>query len=264
MKRYLQSVSASTLGDERKETNQPTVKEKFGDRTVQFHTHPSANSRGLFGDSKMGFIGATKVGTNPFGQLASRQHPVQFDHLAFAVGPFRFNRVEPGTLGRQQKRQKAYPFARLLDLLMVSANPGTHLLAEMPGSVIPNQEPVGLAQLGEALTTPVQKLGGDGADGATSDEAPPHLRTVRRLWRPFLPENALTGHRLGIGIVFAPGLFHQAYRLIVTLPGMRHRQGKPTPPDFIGKANRPRGLLAGPGDQAVSCGFCAGTAGRDG
>lgn len=43
----------------------------------------------------MGFIGATKVGTNPLSEFASRQHPIQFDHLAFSVDPFGFNRIEP-------------------------------------------------------------------------------------------------------------------------------------------------------------------------
>jgi hypothetical protein len=30
------------------------------------------------------------------------------------------------------------------------------------------------------------------------------------------------------------------------------RERKATPPDFIGKSNRPGGLLAGPGNQTVS------------
>jgi len=33
---------------------------------------------------------------------------------------------------------------------------------------------------------------------------------------------------------------------------MGRRQGKTTPPDFLAKANRPGGLLTGPGNQAVS------------
>src|SRR6266699_3562191 len=73
--------------------------------------------------------------------------------------------------------------------------------------------------------------------------------------RPVLPEDAITGQRLGVRVVLAPGLLHQADRLILALPGVNVRQRKAAPPDFIAKTNRPRGLLAGPGDQPISCRF---------
>ena len=111
----------------------------------------------------MGFIGATKIGTNPLSQLAGRKHPITFDHLAFAMYPFGFNRVEPGTLRRHQAGPDAHPFSRLLDLPIVRPYPAPHSLALVPGGVIPDQQPVGFALLAQALTTPVQKLGGDGA-----------------------------------------------------------------------------------------------------
>ena len=84
----------------------------------------------------MRFIGATKVGTDPFRQLASRKHPVGLDDIPFAVDPFGFNRVEPGTLGGQEERQDAHAFAGLLDLLIVLAYPGAYGLAFVPGGVI--------------------------------------------------------------------------------------------------------------------------------
>ena len=46
----------------------------------------------------MGKIGTTEVGTNALRQLLSREYPVAFHDLAFAMDPLRYNRVEPGTL----------------------------------------------------------------------------------------------------------------------------------------------------------------------
>src|SRR5260370_26968685 len=165
--------------------------------------------------------------------------------------PFGFNGIEPGTFGGQQERQHAHAFPGVLDLLVVVAYPGAHGLTLMAGGIIPDQEPVRLPFFEQALATPLQELGGDGAHRASGHEAQPGLRTVRLIRSPLLPEDAITGQRFGIGIVLAPGLLHQPDGLVLTLPGMHLRQRKAAPPDFIAKANRPRGLLAGPSNQAV-------------
>jgi hypothetical protein len=39
------------------------------------------------------------------------------------------------------------------------------------------------------------------------------------------------------------------------LPGMDARKGKPAPPHFVQKPNRPVPLLAGPSDQPIACVF---------
>src|SRR5260370_3389501 len=174
--------------------------------------------------------------------------------------PFGFNGIEPGTFGGQQERQNAHAFTGLLDLLGGLSYQGEHGLAIMPGGIIPGQEPVRLPFFEQALATPLQELGGDGAHRASGHEAQPGLRTVRLIRSPLLPEDAITGQRFGIGIVLAPGLLHQPYRLVLTLPSMHVRQRKAAPPDFIAKANRPRLLLAGPRNQAVPrvffCWYC--------
>ena len=169
--------------------------------------------------------------------------------------PFGFNRVEPGTLRRQQERQNAHAFAGLLDLLVVLADPGAHGLTLMPGGIIPDQEPVRLPLLEQALAAPLQELGGDRADRSSGHEAQPDLRAVGLFRSALLPEDPVAGQRFGIRIILAPGLLHQPHGLVLTLPGVHLRQGKAAPPDFIAKANRPGGLLAGPSDQAVTCVF---------
>jgi hypothetical protein len=137
----------------------------------------------------MWFIRTTKVGTDAFRQLASRKQPIEFHNVALGMHPFGFNRVKPRALGRQQERQDPHAVARLLDRSVVSTDPGAHGLALMPGGVIPDQQPMGLALLKQALAAPVQELGSDGADGPSGHEAQPDLRAVRVLRGPLLPEN---------------------------------------------------------------------------
>jgi len=208
----------------------------------------------------MRFIQTPKVGTDPLLQLVSGQQPVKLDHVALGMHPLGFNGIKPGTLCGQQERQNPHPLVRLFDLLIVLAHPGPHRLTLVPGGIVPDQEPVRLAFFEQAFATPLQELGGDGAHGSARHEAQPGLRTVRLIGSPVLPEDAITGQRLGIRVVLAPGLLHQAHGLVLALPGVHLGQRKATPPDFITKANRPRGLLAGPGNQAVArvffCWYC--------
>src|ERR1700692_167839 len=111
----------------------------------------------------MRFIGTSKVSTDPLSQLFSGQQAISLNDVAFAVDPFGLNRVEPRTLRWQQERQDTHACPGLLDLLVVLANPGANSLTLVPGGIIPDQEPVGLALLEQPLTTPIQELRGDRA-----------------------------------------------------------------------------------------------------
>lgn len=88
---------------------------------------------------QMGFIRTVIVSTNPRGQLRGGEQPVGFDHSALAMHPFGFDRIEPGTLFGQKQGKNAYSFALGFDLLVVLTNPGTHDLAVVPGSIVPDQ-----------------------------------------------------------------------------------------------------------------------------
>ncbi len=200
----------------------------------------------------MRFIGTSKVGTDPFSQKLRRQQSIVLNHVAFAMHPFGLNRIEPGALRGQSERQNANPFARLFDLLVVLANPGANGLTLVPGGIIPDQEPVVLALLQQALTAPVQKPYRDGADGASRDEAQPHVVSLRLFWGSLLPQDAITGQCLGIGIPLLPGLLHQAHGMVLVLPGVQARQGKATPPHLVEEASGPVRLATGPGDQPVA------------
>ena len=113
----------------------------------------------------------------------------------------------------------------------------------------------GLALRLQSDATPLQKLGRDGADRATCDETQRHLLADRISGRSLLPKHAIAGEGFRVGIPFFPGLFHQAHRLILILPGMDARKGKPAPPHFVQKTNGPAALLAGPADQAIASVF---------
>src|SRR6266568_562768 len=139
----------------------------------------------------MRFIRTMKIGTHSLSQFTSRQEPGRLDHRPLAMHPSRFNGIEPGALFGQQQRQNADPFARPFDLLIVLANPSTDQLAHMPGSVVPDQEPVALAFLFQPLTTPIQKLQADRADWPSSDKAQPHLIAHGTVWSSRLPEDSI-------------------------------------------------------------------------
>src|SRR5258707_10095 len=208
----------------------------------------------------MRFIGTPKVGTDPLRQLASGQQPVMLDHVTLGMHPLGFNGIKPGALRGQQERQNAHTCACLFDLLIVLAHPAANGLTLVPGGIIPDQEPVGLALLEQAFTTPLQELGGESADRSPGHEAQPRLRAVRLVGISLLPQHPITGQRFGISIPFLPGVFSQTNRLVLALPGVQTRQRKAAPPHFIAKADRPTGLLAGPGNQAVArvffCWYC--------
>src|SRR5207244_4322677 len=106
------------------------------------------------------------------------------------------------------------------------------------------QEPVRLALLEQALTAPVQELGGESAHRSSFDKTQPDLVPLRIIWGSLLPQHAITSQRFGVGISLLPGLFDEADGVIRVLPSMHARQGKAAPPDLIQEANGPGRLVA--------------------
>ena len=215
----------------------------------------SAESRDLFDKSQMWFIGATKVSTNALSQLFGREQAIRFHNRLLGMDPLGLNGVEPGALGGQEERQEADAFPSLFDLLVVLPNQAPTHFAEMPGGVIPDQEPIALARIDQALTTLLQELDADRTHRTTGDEAHPDLRAVRILGRARLPQDAIAGQGLGVGVALFPGLLDQANRSLLALPSMQAWSGKTTPPDFIQKADRPIWLRTGVSDQPLTSVF---------
>src|SRR5512135_1157248 len=203
----------------------------------------------------MRFIGTPKVGTNALGQLLGRKQAVRFDDGLFSMHPLGLNGVEPRTLCGQQAGQDTHSFACLFPLLIVLPDPRADHEAFVPGGIIPDQEPVALALRGQALTTPLQEPYRDRAHRSSGNKAQPHLVTLGLVRGALLPQHAIAGQCFGIRVSFFPGLFHQAHRVDLILPGMHTRQGKATPPHFVEEAHGPVRLPTGPSNQPVACVF---------
>ncbi len=108
-------------------------------------------------------------------EFGGREQAVRIKHAATGMEPARLNRIEPGALDGQEAGQDANATTSRLDLLVVSANPGAHVLGEVPGGIVPDQEPEAFAEVGESGGGPVEELGGDGTDRAATDKAEPDL-----------------------------------------------------------------------------------------
>jgi hypothetical protein len=130
----------------------------------------------------------------------------------------------------------------------------------MPGGMIPDQEPGGFAQFGQAIRAPLEKLGRDAALGAARDKASRHPIPLRFIWGSLLPEDPIASERFGSRVSLLPELFHQVQGMVSLLPGGHAGQGQATPPDLVQENDRPGRLVARPGDQSVSCLFFAGRA----
>ncbi len=222
----------------------------------------NAKSRDLFGNDQMRFIRTAKMGIHALSQLLSRKQPVWFHHGALAMDPLGHNQVEPGTFAGQEARQDAHALALSFHLGVMLADPSAHELADMPGGIIPNEQPGRLSLGLHLVTPPLQKLRGDVADWAPRHKTQRHPIADRLLCWSALPQNAISGQRFGVGVSLFPGLLHQTHGMVFVLPGVQARQSKATPPHLVLIANGPMRLMTGPGDQPVARVFFADTAGR--
>src|SRR5260370_13705432 len=203
----------------------------------------------------MWFIRPTKMTTNALSQLLSRKKPVGLNHGTLAMDPLRFNRVEPGTFGRQKARKDADALALSFHLGVVFTYPTADELAHMPGGIVPNEQPSRFPPGLQLLTPALQKLRGDVTHGTPCHKTQRHLIADRLLCWTALPQNAIARQGFGIGVSLLPGVLHQTHRMVFVLPGVHARQGEATPPHLVEIANGPVRLRTSPGDQAVASVF---------
>ena len=177
---------------------------------------------------------------------------VGFDDAAFAVDPGGFDGVEPGALDRQVAGDDPDAVAALLDLAVVVADPVAHLVADVPGGVVPDQEQRLLAVGVELAAAPVQVVDGDGADRPAIDEAQPHLVGGVLVGRVGAQQQAVAGQRLGVRVVLRDRLFDQPQSVILLDPGVEAGSSQTAPPDLILEAQDPGRMARGQADQAVA------------
>ncbi len=130
------------------------------------------------------------MSTNAFSQLLSREQAIWFDYRLLGMNPPRLDGVEPRALGRQEVRQDANAFARLFGLLVVLSKPTPNHFADMPGGIIPDQQPVALVLGSQLLTAVLQKLDANRTHWPPGDKAQPDLRAVGIVGWPRLPQDS--------------------------------------------------------------------------
>src|SRR4030066_2011223 len=189
----------------------------------------------------MVFMSAIEGSTNAVSQLLDRQGAIRFSNPAFAVHPLRLNRVEPGAFDRQEADQNADALPAAFSVAVMLADPGPDGLADVPGSVVPNQGQPPLAHRLQALTAPCQKLSGDRTHRTTVHKARQHLLGHRlRLRRP-AHQQAIAGQGFPFGVFRALDLLDQAQRFVRFTPGREPGLLKAAPPGLILKAQNPVG-----------------------
>ena len=189
----------------------------------------------------MWFMSTAIIGADTVGQLVSRQQSLRLDYGPFAMHPLRLNRVQPGTLRGQQAQHNPHASLALFDLAIVGAYPAAHRLADVPRSIVPNQQQGGLAGGGKPIAAPAQEVDRHAADRSPIDKSQQHTigGSGRRLSSRLAHQQAVAGQRLGISVVLELCLLNHSDRRIIGLPGVNISRREPAPPDFVTKAQRP-------------------------
>ena len=73
------------------------------------------------------------------------------------MNPLRLDGIEPRALGGQQTRHYPDPMAAGFDLAVVGGDRASHLMAFMPGGVVPDKKQSLLAPLLEPVAAPPKK-----------------------------------------------------------------------------------------------------------
>jgi hypothetical protein len=178
-------------------------------------------------------------------QLVSCEQSVRLYDLALTMDPLGFHRVESRALGGQKAAYDPHSLATVFSLTVVRGNPLSDLPGDVPGSVVPDQNPYPLARRSKLLATPRKEAGGYGAHGSPIHEAHPHLL---ELWHI----KPVAGDGLRVGVVFFDRLFDEAQGLSCFAPTVEGRSGQPTPPSLVQETYHPLGAAFGQTDQSVA------------
>jgi hypothetical protein len=188
--------------------------------------------------------------TDPVGELVSAEQSLRLDYLAFAVDPLGLYSIEPGTLGRQKAGNYPYSsFATIIfDLAVVGGNPASHVVAFMPGGVVPDQKQGLLAPLLELLAASREKLRGYGAHRPTIDEPQPGLFKSGQI-------HPVAGQGLRLGVILSGLLLQKMHRLCGIRPRVQARSLEAGEPGLVLKAQSPLRMGFGESYQPISSPF---------
>jgi hypothetical protein len=109
-------------------------------------TAPSARSGSIFGNGQVLVMRTVEDRADPICQLLSREQPLGLYDLALAMDPLGFHRVVPGALLGQKAAHDPHSTAAVFDSSVVRGDPPSELFGDVPGSVVPDQNPYLLAR----------------------------------------------------------------------------------------------------------------------
>jgi hypothetical protein len=197
----------------------------------------------------MRFRGTCVVRTDTRFQFCRAEEAIGFRDGSFAMDPLGLNWVQPWAFHRQPVGDKPHAALTRFHLLIVEANPRADSLTCVPRGVIPDEQQCGDALPRHAVAAPGQKVGRHGADGAPSHKPAPHLLGLRQ---QAADQQPITGQGVRSGIALGTRQFLESGDRLSLIPTMLRGLSQAAPPDFIGKAERPRRMCSGQPDQAVA------------
>jgi hypothetical protein len=198
------------------------------------------------------FVRTAADGANAFGQLKGRKSAVRLNDPPLAMHPHRFNRVKPRAFDGQATDQDAHSLAAVPHLTIMLPDPSTHLFADVPRSIIPNQSQNPFAHVFQLLATPFKELDGVVADGTAIDETQQDFLIALTAFIDPTQQHSITGQRFGVWIVFGLYLFDQAQGTILFSPGRQVGLGKTAPPGLITKTLHPIWIPLAQADQPIT------------
>src|SRR5215203_2489688 len=134
------------------------------------------------------------------------------------------------------------------DLAVVGGDPASHLMALMPGGIVPDKKQSLFAPLVEPVAAPPKKPCGYGAHRAAVHEPQPGLF---ELWQM----QPVTGESLRLGIVLSRLFLKEVHRLCGIRPGMQRRSLEARKPGLVLETHSPLWMALGETDQPVSSPF---------
>jgi hypothetical protein len=137
------------------------------------------------------------------------------------------------------------PMVAGFDLAVVGGDPASHLMAFMPGGVVPDEKQSLLAPLLKPVATPPKKPCGYGAHRAAVYEPQPALFELRQI-------QPVTGESLRLRIVLSRLFLDEAHRLCGIRPGMQRRSLEARKPSLVLETHSPLWMALGEADQPVS------------
>src|SRR5690606_16103881 len=189
------------------------------------------------------------MGTDTRHHVFDRQRPIRLADGTLAVQPLRLDRVEPRAACGQRARQDphtAFPLGRSV----VRLDPGTHLLADVPGGIVPDQTPHARALSGQSLADPFEKRRRHVRDRAPRDEAQQHL-----VLASLFEKHPVAGERLRLMVGFVAVSADETQRATLIGPTVHRRLGEAAPPDLIDVAEHPVASRLREADQPVTLFF---------